>query len=337
MQKRMIPGFSARWLLKTVKHFGVTQDKILAGTGLDQNWQNAPEGRLSYAQYIQMANNALDITGDPALGIKIGEFYNLADYGVWGYAIISSSTLGEALAISEKFWDLNGALVNPVIKTGEEDIFIEIFPAFTCQDERMFIFAVEEYISTVVASAKFLSRQSMPMKEVHLSYQKPEYASIYTELFEKAPCFNASSTWCRFSKDLLKLPTVMGHPTMKQICINHCEEILRVLRKSDRLVDEIRQHLISSLGKYPSIEGIARQLNMSERTLSRRLKERRTSYQQILNEVRAELSKEYLANTILSIAQVSTLVGFSEPNTFSKAFKKWFGKTPSVLRKELRS
>jgi len=332
----MIPGFSARWLLKAIRHFGVKLDKVLAGTGLELDWHEKPEGNLTYAQYIRLAENALKETGEPALGIKVGEFYNLADYGVWGYAIMSSSTLGEALAISQKFWDLNGALVNPIIKTDENDIIIEVFPAFSCTDERIFIFAVEEYFSTVIASAEFLSRQSIPMKEVHLSYKKPAYASLYTDLFKKTPVFGASSTWFRFSRDFMKLPTVMGHPTMQQICINYCEEILSSLRKSDRLVDEIRQHLVSSLGRYPSIEEIAHQLNMSQRTLSRRLKERQTSYQQILNEVRAGLSKEYLINTSLTIAQVSTLVGFSEPNTFSKAFKKWHGKNPSVLRKEIQ-
>ena len=77
---------------------------------------------------------------------------------------------------------------------------------------------------------------------------------------------------------------------------------------------------------------IASQLGMSERTLQRRLKEEGTSFQALLDRTRHYLARELLRNTRVPLTDVALQLGFSEPSTFFRAFKKWEGMTPGQFR-----
>ncbi|HPW69453.1 MAG: helix-turn-helix transcriptional regulator [Desulfomonilia bacterium] len=86
------------------------------------------------------------------------------------------------------------------------------------------------------------------------------------------------------------------------------------------------------MGRIPHLPEVARRLAMSPRTMRRRLQERGTTYQHILDEVRIELAKEYLGSTALSVDQIAGPIGFTEAATFRKAFKKWTGKNIREFR-----
>lgn len=82
-----------------------------------------------------------------------------------------------------------------------------------------------------------------------------------------------------------------------------------------------------------SMQSIARKLALSKRTLQRRIEVEGTSYQVLLDETRTNLARHYLENTTLSVAEISFLLGFSEPNSFYRAFRVWTGTTPDHLRR----
>jgi AraC-like DNA-binding protein len=84
-----------------------------------------------------------------------------------------------------------------------------------------------------------------------------------------------------------------------------------------------------------AMEAIARKLAMSKRSLQRKIEVEGTSYQQILKETREALARHYLAKTTLPPAEISLLLGFDEPNSFYRAFRKWTGTTPDSVRTKL--
>lgn len=81
-----------------------------------------------------------------------------------------------------------------------------------------------------------------------------------------------------------------------------------------------------------SIEAVAGKLAMSKRTLQRRIGNEGSSYQQLLAQAREALAHHYLGKTALSVAEISFLLGFDEPNSFYRAFRAWTGKTPDSVR-----
>jgi AraC-like DNA-binding protein len=75
-------------------------------------------------------------------------------------------------------------------------------------------------------------------------------------------------------------------------------------------------------------DGIARSLNQSASTLQRRLRSEGTTYQGLLDATRRDLALEYLRHGRHSLADVAFLLGFTEHGNFTRAFRRWTGKTP---------
>jgi AraC-like DNA-binding protein len=97
------------------------------------------------------------------------------------------------------------------------------------------------------------------------------------------------------------------------------------------VVSKIVEHLPDG---PPSQKLIADAMNISNRTLQRKLKEEGTSFIDLLQDARLSLAKKYLAQPQRSIVEIAYLLGFSEPSTFSRAFKRWTGKSPADYRAE---
>ncbi|SEM69045.1 AraC family transcriptional regulator [Palleronia pelagia] len=82
----------------------------------------------------------------------------------------------------------------------------------------------------------------------------------------------------------------------------------------------------------PQAAEIARDMGMSERTLYRRLSDEGLTFRDVVTEAQASLAQELLRDSTSSIAEIAFLTGFSEQSTFSRAFKRWSGQTPSQFK-----
>ncbi len=335
MDDTLIPADSARWLVNQLIQSGICHDGLLSGTGLDMAWLKQQDARISMSKYVRIVENALSLTREPALGLTVGKSQMLFEYGVWGYAIMSCSTAGEAMNVAFKYWELNGALVDVNIEMGEDRIFWSISPSFSLKDEKIIRFAIEEFISTTVVACSFLFDKPMSALRLDVAYSRPDYGERYSQMVQCPVYFDSKKTVLTLDRKMMTYPTVTGHAAMKNHCENLCRELSLKLSKADQLISTVRQVVIQSMGRFPKAEDVAQVLSMSPRTFYRRLQERETTYQTILDEVRAELAVRYLKDTHLSVDQVSDLIGFTETTTFRRTFKKWTGYSPSEFRKEI--
>ncbi|WP_339223882.1 helix-turn-helix domain-containing protein [Paenibacillus sp. FSL W7-1332] len=128
--------------------------------------------------------------------------------------------------------------------------------------------------------------------------------------------------------------------------ISYNEELLEILTPAlDRSLDELQSHRsITDLVKWimkrsltggrPDIQSVAKELNMSDRTLQRRLTDANASFKQLLTQARHEQAIEYLADPSLDIKEIAFLIGYEDQNSFYRAFRLWEGDTPSHWRTE---
>jgi len=213
-----------------------------------------------------------------------------------------------------KYRELNGSLVNVKTEVTEEDLIWDIRPAFKFNDERLLIFSIEELLSTTYVSCRFLFGRNIDIKALYLSYPRPSYADLYKELTQAPVYFNSKKNLLMVSADVLDMPTITGHLSMKDVCEEHCRKLMLKLTSADQFIEDIRELIIESRGRFPTVEEVAGRLNVSRRTLFRRLQEQGTTYQKLLDEVRSEIARDYLGKTNLSVDQVSELIGFRETN-----------------------
>lgn len=333
MSKDKVPSYSAKWLVRRLVAEGISLNRIFRGTNLSERWLKDENALITTANYLTIVNNALDESKDPALALHLGQKHNLGELGMWGYAIISSPTLGEANQVALRYWDLSGSLVTLSYLKEKNYSTWKIHPAFPMDSLRSWIFAVEELLSTFFSGSGFLSKENFQIAEIHLSYPEPAHGAFYKELFHCPVYFNKDADMFRTSFNFEDIPTSMGNPIMADICKRQCRQLMTKFKVSDELISTIRNLLITSCGHFPSLPEIAGQMAMSPRTLRRRLEEKNTTYQTILDEIRTELTKEYIATTDLSIEQIAGRIGFSEATTLRRAFKKWTGMNIKEFRK----
>jgi AraC-like DNA-binding protein len=116
----------------------------------------------------------------------------------------------------------------------------------------------------------------------------------------------------------------------------HAEKYLRSLGSADGLADQLRHTLTDLMAcGEANADSVCRRLRVSRRTLQRRLKAEKTSFQKVLNEVRADLAVRYLSDKRLKSFEVAMLLGYSNLSSFTTAFKSWYDMPPAAYRQKL--
>jgi AraC-like DNA-binding protein len=331
--RESIPSDSTKWLIRQVLSLGVPLEHVLAGVDLTPSWLADADALVSPERYMKIVGNALRCTGDRALGLTIGPKQYPVDLGMLGYAMISGPTLRDVNEAALAFWELNGSLVTLSFAESGRHGTWKISPAFPMCAPEVWVFAVEELISTFHKAVRFISDQDFRFAEIHLSYPDPGHGALYRELFECPVFFGRPEDLVHVDVSYLDRHTLTGNPHMAEVCRRQCSDLLEKLKRNDELLDSVREIIVSSLGEAPQLSEVAARLAMSPRTLRRRLQERNTTYKHIVDEVRSELAKEYLSTTGLSVDQIAGRIGFTEATTFRRAFKKWTGLNIREFRK----
>ncbi len=132
----------------------------------------------------------------------------------------------------------------------------------------------------------------------------------------------------------MDLPIKTADSGLLKILERYCREILGRRPAAPTLVYQVRELIADLLTTgEPNIDTVAAALNMSSRTLERRLRAEGLAYRQVLDELRQQLAERYLADKRLGLAQITYLLGYSEPTAFNRAFRRWTGATPTQYRK----
>jgi AraC-like DNA-binding protein len=137
--------------------------------------------------------------------------------------------------------------------------------------------------------------------------------------------------------DVWRLSLRRGDPVLRQMLEIQANEILARLPARTGLAFDVQRELARRVAKDDTrLEAVARQLAISARTLQRRLAAEGVSYQELLEDARKEAAGRSISESTIAICEVAYLVGYSEPAPFHRAFKRWYGMSPEVFRREHR-
>lgn len=311
---------------------GFNAAQVLAGSGLTEADLEDAWLAPSPEAYHRVISNMLKLTGDPHLGLQIGSEYKVSDLGVLGYAALSSATLAQAREVILKYAALNEYIITPTnyIKNGVwYNQLRETFPL-----GELLPFAVEEFVSRMIALSRGLTGKAFRIRELQVTYPEPQPAGVYEEFF-KCPCyFNQPKILVTLDKERLSDQIELADPEVFQLCEKQCQDLVKIKSDEANYSEKIKCMLLKMPGKFPFLEELAKMLNKSARTLRRQLNEEGTSYQEIIEETRKELAMQYLHHTRLTPKEISYALGYSHVSNFRRAFKSWTGKTFSEYKQE---
>ena len=323
--------------LKAMQAMGHDPGQCLAGTGIELPQLLCPQPPQDFGlvQEFRFHRNLLQLSGDPLLGLKLGGAYPAQAYGLFGYALLSAPTLRHALTIVSYYGPLSFTLFRiDFCETAAAGVLQ--FSRLVQIPEDLLTFYVDRDLAAAVAGVGGDQSTVIRPRAVALMHSEDRRKQAYEAHFGCPVSFAAPRAEIRVDAAALDTPMPMRDPEASAICQQQCQLLLARMGKSSGFVDQVRQLIAARPGLFPDIDRVAARLNMTSRTLRRRLADEGSSYQQILAEIRYELAREYLATSRLPVEEIAAMLGYSSPGNFSCAFRRWHGSPPRHFRMESR-
>jgi len=179
----------------------------------------------------------------------------------------------------------------------------------------------------MVALGRDITGTDISPQRVELPVPQPKDTSEYRRYFGCAVEFDRPIARVSSKRESLNLPCKAPDPTL----VAYLDELAAIKMnpledREERMSDAVRRTLWSMLpGGRPDLWRTAAELEVSVRTLQRRLGEEGSSFSKVLDELRRDLSNELLADRSLSVAEVAFMLGYSEPSAFQRAYRRWWG------------
>ena len=332
-EKRYAP-YKVAALVEVLVEQGISPEASLSGTGLLPESLGNPETLTSVRQYITVCQNALQLSKTPETPFRTGSRIPLSAYGMYGFALVCSPTIREYFQMAVKYHRLATPLV-PVSWREEDNYVSWTFPmnaAFSHPDS-LLRFLMEQQLTQISTHLRAVIEDDsyLPVCAA-LTYSAPDHVHLYKRYLGCPVRFGQPLSELTYPKSILSAKPRLAHGLTSKILRDTCDRILGEVKTSTGVAGEVYQIIASTPGHSPSMEGVARQIAITVRTLNRKLHGEGTSFTQILDDVRCNLASEYLRSTKLSIEDISELVGFSEAANFRHAFRRWTGSTPARFR-----
>ena len=325
---------SAQLLTQLGLDHGLSVEQCLRHTGLPPLQLAELHSEIEGAQELQLIRNLIEaLPGRDDLGLQAGLRYQLTTYGIWGYALLSSQSFRQAADLGLRYLDLTFAFNRISLREDADQAHLQLDGSHLPDQVRDFLL-LRDTVAVMVIQRE-LTGKRMPLDRVQLSMPAPADTARFIEQFGLLPEFACAENRISFSRHLLDLPLPRANPHSAQLCEQQCQALLAKRRVRSGLAGQIRDRLLSTPGRLADMEAIASELNISSRTLRRRLEEQGSSFRQLQEEVRQALAEELLAIASLSQEDIAERLGYSEVSNFLHAFKRWKGLTPGQYRQTL--
>jgi AraC-like DNA-binding protein len=324
----------AALLAQTLQACDCDPAPLFARAGIDLQDAADPNARIPTTRMQTLWGLAVEVTGNPCLGLLAARQFQPAALHGLGFAWLASDTLYDAFGRLVRYH----RLINPAIDFRLEDGTDTIDLVIQIPQELL----TGVYASSDNGIASFLrmcritvSKHIMP---VHVMLERPEPTCTreFEDMFGPSIEYGAPANRLCFDKVL-----VTGHlPTaLPELARMNDQTVIDYLARFDHanITMQVRARIIEQLHDgRPNQEAIAKTLHVSLRSLQRRLKDEATSFQELLETTQQELALQYMRDSRRSIGEITYLLGFSEPSNFTRAFKRWTGLSPAAFRKTMQ-
>ena len=330
MESQPIPSSYIRMVARELEG-AVTTEQLLLGTGLTADSMGLVDS-VSLEQLLGVIGNAGRCTGDPAIGLHLGSLLHPSAHGSVGWATINSPTLGEAMAVLSRYSTLQVPFIHYQALADGDWFRVRITRLNDLADQDRALTECALLLLHHVVS--YMARHTLADTEISLDYARPAYADRYVEVFGCPVTYDQDVVEYRFPSHGQTLPNSTADADMYQIALAQCQNAERRLQEQPHADAEVLALLETRIEEHLTLQQVAYRLNISPRTLIRRLKKRETSFQAISDRLYAQTAADYLRRTDISVNAVAQLLGYRDPANFRRSFKRWYQMNPSQYRKQ---
>ena len=324
----------ARGLFEYAVSKGADATTLAARAGIDVAALRDPDSRIAYAKYIALMHAGEALCGDPALALHYGEAVDMSEVSIVGLIMNASETMLHAFAQMKRFGKL---ALEAGDAAGEDAIQLaldgeQMWLVDTRANALEFPEQAEELFARLTCGPRrFLPRPHV--LKVEFAHAAPAWRAEHDRIFQCPVTFGAVRNAMRMEPSLATHKVALQPRYAFGVLSAHAERLLKELAASKTVRGRVESLLMPILHTgEANMDGIADAMGFSRATLLRKLKAEGVTFEKVLDDLRHKLALHYLRGQKASVNETAYLVGFSDPGTFSRAFKRWTGSSPRTVR-----
>lgn len=333
MNTAVYPAHVVALLVNALESEGTHADATLAGSGITADVLHRPATRLTLRQMLTVCENALEHASDSDFALRVGSRMHIAACGILGYALLSSSSHGDAAMCAAKYDRLLGQFFQTSLTHDEQWATWTLTPC-VIQDPThpMYAFLMEFKLTSMLTVMRDLYGPGLHWSGVAVVHKRPAHWQQYSTWLQCPVRFGQPDNRLWFDAALMEQRMNYANPITHAMVRELCEQALEQHDQPTGLADAVQRQLVEQTGRFPDLAHMARTLGMTPRTLRRRLEAENTSYRQIVTEVRKRLAEGYLRHTQMSTEEIAHRLNYSDSANFRHAFARWTQTSPGAFR-----
>lgn len=339
MRALTIAASAVRALLELAVSRGASRQALVERSRMDPADLEHRDNRVPFSVYAALMRAGQALCHDPALALHFGEAIDVSEIAI-------GCTVGGVATIEEVFAQVNryARLAVEVEGVGNGERFQlrrtagQLWVVDARRNPNAFPELTESTFARMVCSTRRGLGDTQILKEVHVTHAAPAYRSEYERIFRVPVTFGSDKNGLRIDEALLssyRMPPSSQYVTA--VLKEHAETLLTKLDSSQSTRGRVESALMSLLQSGDvGMDMIAVRLGLSRQTLFRKLKTEGVTFERVLDDLRYQLALHYLSGN-KAVSQTASLVGYSDPAAFSRAFKRWTGSSPRGMLRRLSS
>jgi len=314
--------------VKRLAAAGVDPYAVARLADLPPSFVDAPGSGLDTRQFFAVWRAIAELSGDELLGLRLGSGAATGALEPSTMVALYSATFGEALARLAKY---KGLSCPEEVRLEHDGGIARLSFHWTLAREPAPDLITDVAFASIHAIAQRGAGRVIKPRRLELIRKLPSVVP-YALHFECEVLTGCKDDALIYDVQALDIPFISGNEALLAALAPAFDQKLDEMAEPDI---EARVHVALTKmmqGSHLSVERLALKLDMSTRSLQRRLGEAGTSYQAMLDRVRLEMAKRLLSETSFTPGEIAFFLGFEEANSFHRAFRRWEGRTPSQWR-----
>lgn len=326
-------GALVRLAYKGLQALDVNADEVLRRSGFDPSKLYQANLRTPFAAQPLFWKAAVELSGDPCIGLHLGEKMPVYKGQILEYLLLSSQTFGDGLKRVMNYQRLISDALHGSVQESPNPCLTSYFSNHQYATSHL----AEAMVLGLIKVFEAVTDGAFKADKVVFNHSPNTDIAEYKRIFGCPIEFNAESFQLYFSAEILNYRSLYAEPQLLDLHMQAADQHLAILKQGD-LIKKVRNHMASLLESGDvSLVSVSKLMAMSPRHLRHQLNIAGTSFQKILNDLRHRLALRLLSETNEAISEIIYLTGFCEPSTFYRAFKRWQGTTPILYRQLTQS
>lgn len=294
------------------------------------------KSRHKPAHFFTLLQRFIELCPDASAAMEFGRKIDLCAAGVIGQAVMSAPTVGDSFLLIRRYYPLTGLFFDISSTRQGEELLIKFDMPYDGLPDQVRSFLLEALVNSWAACYRVLTGRDIRYKTLTFDFDMISPASHYRQAFGCKAAGNGQCNLLVMDIHLFQESTVTSNAVAHERAVAHCEgALLKYGSESSAAEEVIRQLRREANLAAVSLDSLAARMNVSSRTLNRRLQVESVKFQELLDDERKLRACRMLKNSPLTTDQIAEELGYSDASNFRRAFKKWTGECPKSFRQSL--